>query len=713
MRVPVGSRRLHAGLLVAAALILPAFLWPESWTRMLTTEGFLPHSYCYVWQPGVIWLNAGSDAVIGVSYLAISATLALLVHKARREIPYSWMIQAFGLFIVTCGLTHLMEVWTLWAPRYWLAGELKLVTALASAATAIALPTLVPKVLRLASEARLSTERKRQLEAANEELTKLEPTAGTRAALQKELRSHDEDVSRLTYELIASKQALQRSLEELRALGARFGGILDIAEDAVISVDAQHRITLFNRAAERTFGYSASEVMGLPLDLLLPDRFAAFHRQHIEGFAGSPVATRRMGELREVVGRRKDGSEFPAEASISKLGLASGPIFTAFLRDVTERKRSEAAREESERRWRAVYENSAIGIALTDVTGRILAANPALQRMLGYTEEELRRLSVMELTPEEDREATRSRITELTAGGLHEYHLERRYLHRDGSIVWANTSVADIPGNERMPRMFVRIIEDVSEQKRTAVALATTRAELARMTRVTTMGELAASIAHEVNQPLAAVVANGNACRRWLAARPPNMREADTALRCILEDASRASDVISRIRGFLKRGESRKAPLEVNDVIREVISLVQGEARTRGVSLRVESAADLPPVAADRVQLQQVILNLVMNAIEAMARVTDRARVLEVRSERHRSDTVLVAVRDSGVGLDPEHRVRIFDAFYTTKPEGMGMGLAISRSIVEAHGGRLWAIPNDGPGTTFQFTLPVGTAAAS
>lgn len=713
MRIPIGSRRLHAGLLVAAALVLPAFLWPESWSRMLSTQGFLPHGYCYVWQPGVLWLNAGSDVIIGVSYLAIAATLALLVHKARREIPYSSMIQAFGLFIVTCGLTHLMEVWTLWAPRYWLAGDLKLVTAVASAATAIALPMLVPKVLRLAAEARLSSDRKRQLDVANEELGKLEPMTRARGALQKELRSHDDDVSRLTDELIASKQALQRSLDELRFLGARFEGILEIAEDAVISIDANQRITLFNRAAEKIFGYGAPEVIGQSVELLLPDRLAASHRHDVEGFAASSVTARLMGELREVFGRRKDGSEFPAEASISKLDVAGGKVFTAFVRDVTERKRAEAAREESERRWRAVYENSAIGIGLTDATGRILAANSALQRMLGYTEEELRTISVMELTPEEEREATRSRIAELAGGRLHEYHLERRYLHKDGSVIWANTSVAAIPGNESMPRRFVRIIEDVTEHKRTEVALAQTRAELARVTRVTTMGELAASIAHEVNQPLAAVVTNGNACRRWLAAEPPNTQEANDALQRIIRDANRASDVISRIRGFLKREEARKTRLDLHDVIHEVIDLVQGEARTAGVSLRVEAVANLPPVAADRVELQQVILNLMMNAIESMGSVMDRARVLEVRAEQYCSDAVRVAVRDSGVGLDRRHRDRIFDAFYTTKPEGMGMGLAISRSIVEAHGGRLWATPNEGHGETFQFTLPIGTAEAA
>jgi signal transduction histidine kinase len=233
------------------------------------------------------------------------------------------------------------------------------------------------------------------------------------------------------------------------------------------------------------------------------------------------------------------------------------------------------------------------------------------------------------------------------------------------------------------------------------------------VTRVTTMGELAASIAHEVNQPLAAVVANGHACLRWLAAEPPNEQEANDAVQRIIRDANRASEVISRIRGFLKRGEPQRTLVHVDEVIGEVISLVQDKARTHGVSIRGEAAADLPPVVADRVQVQQVILNLVMNAIEAMSPVTEQPRVLAVGADKYRADAVRVAIRDSGVGLDPQHRARIFDAFYTTKPEGMGMGLAISSSIVEAHGGRLWATPNDGPGETFQFTLPIGAPGES
>lgn len=371
------------------------------------------------------------------------------------------------------------------------------------------------------------------------------------------------------------------------------------------------------------------------------------------------------------------------------------------------------AQHESEQRWRAVYENSAAGIALTDLSGRVLTANPAFQSMLGYMEDELRNISLVQITPEDEREATRSLIAQLVEGEVDEYHVQKRYKSKDGSFVWANASVSLIPGTENTPQMLVSIAEDVTERKRAEEALAKAQTELARVMRVTTMGELAASIAHEVNQPLAAVVANGHACLRWLAAEPPNEQEAHEAVQRIIRDANRASDVISRIRGFLKRGGPHRTQVHVGEMIGDVISLVQDAARTHGVSLHDKSAADLPPVVADRVQLQQVILNLVMNAIDAMSSVTEQPRILEVGVDRYRADAVLVAVRDSGVGLDPQHRDRIFDAFYTTKSEGMGMGLAISRSIIEAHGGRLWAIPNDGPGETFQFTLPIGAQGRS
>jgi signal transduction histidine kinase len=249
------------------------------------------------------------------------------------------------------------------------------------------------------------------------------------------------------------------------------------------------------------------------------------------------------------------------------------------------------------------------------------------------------------------------------------------------------------------------------ERQSAEEALKKTEEELARVARVTAMGELTASIAHEVNQPLAAVVTNGNASLRWLANDPPNFDEARQALRNIVRDGNRASDVIARIRAVLKKSEPAARRLDVNEIIREIAALTQGEVERRGASLRTELAANLPAVMGDRVRLQQVLLNLVINALDAMNEVMDRPRVIAIRTEATDRKSVHVAVEDSGIGLAPEKEARLFDAFYTTKPEGLGMGLSISRSIVEEHGGRLWAAPNEGPGATFQFTLPTEEGA--
>jgi signal transduction histidine kinase len=219
------------------------------------------------------------------------------------------------------------------------------------------------------------------------------------------------------------------------------------------------------------------------------------------------------------------------------------------------------------------------------------------------------------------------------------------------------------------------------------------------------MGEMAASIAHEVNQPLSAIVNNGSACLRWLSSDSPNLDEAREAAQDIIREGNRAGEVITRIRAFLRRSDTGKAQLDINQTIRDVVILTRNEAVGKGIALQMELAAGLPAVFGDRVQLQQVILNLVMNGVDAMSLVTDRPRELLISSRQYQSEQALVAVRDSGVGLDGLDLEEIFNAFYTTKPQGMGMGLAISRSIIEDHGGQLWAVPNNGPGATFQFTL--------
>jgi C4-dicarboxylate-specific signal transduction histidine kinase len=258
----------------------------------------------------------------------------------------------------------------------------------------------------------------------------------------------------------------------------------------------------------------------------------------------------------------------------------------------------------------------------------------------------------------------------------------------------------------QLKRANQQLQSEIAEREAAQEGLIQAQAEIARIARITTMGELAASIAHELNQPLGSIVTSGDACLRWLATKPPNLDEARQAVEAIIRDGTRASSVLVRIRGLLRRGERLRERLEINDIIREVIALLEGELRRNAISLQTDMPENLPPVVVDRVLLQQVILNLIVNAMEAMGAVSDRARVLRIRTEGQSSGNIVVLVQDSGVGVDPELPNRMFEAFYTTKVQGIGMGLTISRSIIEAHGGRLWAVANDGPGSSFRFALP-------
>ena len=251
-------------------------------------------------------------------------------------------------------------------------------------------------------------------------------------------------------------------------------------------------------------------------------------------------------------------------------------------------------------------------------------------------------------------------------------------------------------------------VASLFERKRAEEALRQTQANLAHVSRVMTLGELTASISHEVNQPLAAVVINGQICLRLLALETPRPDDVRTTVERMVRDANRASEVIQRIRALAKRTEPQMVSLDINDVIREATLLVQREVLSHGVSLRTELASALPPVLGDRVQLQQVVINLLMNGVEAMASITDRAREIVIRSQQPEAGQVLVAVLDSGIGIDSETAERLFSAFFTTKPSGMGMGLSISRSIIRAHGGKLWVSPNPDHGAAFQFTVPTG-----
>jgi PAS domain S-box-containing protein len=299
-----------------------------------------------------------------------------------------------------------------------------------------------------------------------------------------------------------------------------------------------------------------------------------------------------------------------------------------------------------------------------------------------------------------------ARVQEFVDRAFHdgrEGDLEHRIVMPDGSV--KHLHVVAHPLRDKAGELaFVGAVMDVTAAKRADEAVQEAQAELAHVARMATVGELTAWIAHEVNQPLAAVVTNGGACLRWLGAG--TLDEARSSVESMIRDARRASEVVRSIRALAKKSEPEKAPLRINDVIRDVVRLVQREALRHGASLRLELAPTLPSVLGDRVQLQQVIINLALNALQAMASVTDRRRILLIRSQRHGDGRVVVAVADTGVGIEAKSMDKLFRAFFTTKPSGMGMGLSICRSIIEAHGGQVLAANNPGPGATFQFTLP-------
>ena len=325
---------------------------------------------------------------------------------------------------------------------------------------------------------------------------------------------------------------------------------------------------------------------------------------------------------------------------------------------------------------------------------RIFERDPSIPPIIDF---------VIERTHPDDRGFLK-RLLERVSRNRDNWEVEHRLLMPDGSIKHIHV-VAHPLGEASGPLEYVGALMDVTAEKRAQEALQQAQAELAHVTRVTTLGELTASIAHEVNQPLAAIITNGEACLRWLGNTTPNLEEARGAVERMIRDGNRAGEVIQRLRALTRKTDPQNAPLDINDVIHDVVGLVQREVSSHRVRLRLDLDSGLDPVLGDRVQLQQVIINLIVNSVEAMANVAER-RELMIRVREHDPAHVLVAVQDSGVGISPDQLDSVFNAFFTTKADGMGMGLSICRSIVEGHGGRLWASCNQGSGVTFQFTVP-------
>jgi PAS domain S-box-containing protein len=487
--------------------------------------------------------------------------------------------------------------------------------------------------------------------------------------------------------------------------------VVETAPDAVISIDERGAILFANPATLRIFGHDPTELIGKPLTILMPE---FLRKVHEKGFTRYLTTGQRHINWQgtELTGLQKDGREFPIEVSFGELSRDGHKVFTGFIRDISERKQAEDKLRASERTLRELTETIPQMLWSAEADGLINYCNQRVLDYTGLSADQIRGAGWMKSVHQDDIEKLGHAWTAAVSTGepfQYEFRCRRT---ADNRYRWCVSSALPLRDREgRVIKWFGSVV-DLHDWKEAQQALQMTQTELARVSRLTTMGELAASIAHEVNQPLTAVTNNSSACLRLLAAGNLQPEILRRALEEIVADGNRASAVVARIRGFIKKEPAEKNRLNINDVIQEVLALADRELYENRVRLERQLTKVLPLVSADRVQMQQVLLNLIMNGIESMAAVTNRPRSLCMQSRIDDSGVVLVAVRDSGTGLSSEAH-RLFTPFFTTKANGMGMGLSISRSLVESHGGRLWAEPNSPHGAVFCFTLPESGGSAS
>jgi PAS domain S-box-containing protein len=387
-------------------------------------------------------------------------------------------------------------------------------------------------------------------------------------------------------------------------------------------------------------------------------------------------------------------------------GLAepSGALeFVGAVVDITPAKQAEAALRENEEQWRDVFENNPTMYFMVNAVGTIIAINPLGAERLGYTVTELIGQSVLNVICEPDREAAQRHISHCLEQIGQSMTWEARKVCQDGTVIRVRETAKAVPRSEG-PIVLIAC-EDTTEQKNAEEALRQAQMDLAHINRVNTMGELTASLAHELNQPIAAAVTNASACVRWLTREQPNVEEAREAALRIVNDGRRAGAIISKIRSPFKRAAPERVSVNINEVVRAMLVLLHAQAKQYSISIQTQLDDTLPTILGDRIQLQQVLMNLIVNSIDALKDV-EGERELLIQSERTENQHLLLSISDTGVGLPLHQAEQIFKAFFTTKPHGIGMGLRISCSIIESHGGRLWAEPNSPRGAVFHLTLP-------
>jgi PAS domain S-box-containing protein len=541
----------------------------KEFLEKLFSSDFMPHGYCYLWNPGLVWLHVVSDALIALAYFSIPATLIYFIRK-RRDLPFNWMFVSFGIFILACGATHAMEVWTLWHGTYWLSGAIKAITAMASVPTAILLVQLVPRALAPPSPEAIKleiAERKRAEQALHQAKNELELKILERTA---ELRKANED---LVAEIVQHTQALE-TLREREA-----------------------RISLAAESADLAFW------------VLYPEQNTVW-----------------MSE-----------------------------------------------------KGRAMY---------------------------GFTlQEPLTRESLVSRIHPDERVAVQAAFEQARAS-QETFEIEHRIVLPDGKTRWVIVRGRCLWDEDGNVLEIICVTIDLSAQSQSDLQLQVQREELARLSRIALMGEMTASLGHELNQPLTAIANNAAAGRRFFDRGQIDPAILKQLLADIAAASHRAGEIINGIRGMARKGKSARSLLNLNGVIGDTIRLVRSDILIRETTVVADFDSRLPDVEADLVQIQQVLLNLIMNALDAVSALPPAQRRIIISTRREEGPCAEVSVRDFGAGLPTDGPEKVFDHFFSTKAEGMGMGLTIARSIVEAHAGTLGAEDAEGGGARFFFRLP-------
>ena len=492
-----------------------------------------------------------------------------------------------------------------------------------------------------------------------------------------------------------------------------FSALLDAAADGIVIINQKGAILNFNHAAERLFGYSSHQVMGQNVKMLMPAPYKDEHDGYIKNYVGSRVP-KIIGIGRRVEARRKDGSVFPIELSVGEFIEGNSQYFVGIIRDLTYRERVETALRRSQQQLQEreqaldiTLRNAPIGIMTVDLEGFILSANHAACDLTGYSEEELLRTPCSGLLDPKGLTLTEQHRKEMLRKKESTFTQNCHFTRKNGDEIYVVLHCALVPGPDKNPDRFVIQLVDQTEKVKAEREAGEVRERLAHVDRISTMGEMATGIAHELNQPLTAISSYVQACSRRLEAENLEADKLRELLKKITDQSLRAGTIIQRIRSLTQSQDRFRERVDARQLVADTLVLARADTNSRGILLKQIDLEHPCEIIADGVQIQQVILNLIRNAIDATESAGSEAEGIIVKTEiRPAKDYIEISVRDFGNGVSEDIRDRLFEPFVTMKKSGTGMGLSISRSIVDTHGGDIWAEHLE-QGTRFCFMLPV------